>query len=426
MKTEERIKKIKNNWFYSQNLLFLTISTHSIIQNENISVPFRSGKLRIEYSDLLCSKLSDEFLEEALKIEVFRILLLHPYSRKPLNCKDGVLLLASDVTINQLYKSKFKTSGVEFLIFQAKRFKTLKYPLGKIWSGTEEEKFFMKNLQINMQTEFLQTIDDLTFEQWYKKILFLVEKTSIGGGENSGNSENVENFQIPSGSETELWEENAEIQAEIKNQIIKAQIDNGFGETGGTLKRKLAESVDFSFDYRKALTKFRQNIVSSHRTLTRMRPSRRFGFSQMGSRYNRKANVLIAVDVSGSISDESFNNFYKAIKNFFFLGIIEKLDLIFFDVNLKNSKPIRFSKNINLSNIEGRGGTNFQIPVDFFESHNSEYSGMIIFTDGEGNPPELHKKLNILWILENQISYEKSKNWIQNQCNNSATFLKLV
>ena len=102
-----------------------------------------------------------------------------------------------------------------------------------------------------------------------------------------------------------------------------------WGETGGNLQRALAQDVDFSFDYRRALTKFRANIVSANRRLTRMKPSRRYGFSAMGSRYERKADILIAVDVSGSITDESFARFYHAIKNFFFLRIIENIDLIF-------------------------------------------------------------------------------------------------
>ncbi len=425
MNTEERIKKIKASWFYSEPLLFSAISTHLILNNENLSVPFRTGALRIEYSNLLCQKLNDKLLEEALKIEVFRILLFHPYSRRPANCKGGVLLLASDITINQLYKSEYKTAGVEYFIFQSKRFKNLKYPLGKKWAQTDEEKFFLKNLQFDEKTQNLTTIDDLTFEQWYKKILFLIQETSIAGSENAGSTENLENFSIPGDEETELWEENTEAQNKIQNQILKAQIENGFGSIGGKLTRKLEENTDFSFDYRRALGQFRQNIASNVRNLTRMRPSRRFGFLQMGSRYEKKANVLIAVDVSGSITDESFEHFYKAIKNFFFLGIIEKIDLIFFDVNLKNSTPIKFTKNIDLTQIEGRGGTNFQVPIDFFAQKTALYSGMIIFTDGEGPIPKLLKPLNILWILDNRLSYEKSKGWINSLPKNKATFLPI-
>ncbi len=155
-----------------------------------------------------------------------------------------------------------------------------------------------------------------------------------------------------------------------------------------------------------------------------MRPNRRYGLKAMGSRYERKANILIAVDVSGSITDESFEHFTHAIKNFFFLGIIQNIDLIFFDVNLKNTTPIPFRKKISLEQIKGRGGTNFQPVMDFFYEHKADYSGLIIFTDGEGNIPHvLGNKNNILWILESRLAWEKNHQWINTLPGNKSTYL---
>lgn len=390
----------------------------------------RSGKGRIEYSSQLLEKATDSILEKYLKVELYRIVLMHPYSRQPVNAMKNILLLASDVTIYQNCKKEFFNqkksqtafclNGVEYLKSLAARFANSENPLGEKWNGTEELQFFLKNLVIAPRTGELMLIDKLTFEQWYKKILFLIKETSIGGEQAGTNSA----FTQAGNQASELWEENQEIQAELENQIQKADSEEGWGGLGGDLKRQIKEQGDFSFDYRRALTQFRQSIVSANRSLTRMRPSRRYGFKAMGSRYDRKANVLIAVDVSGSITDESFGNFYHAIRNFFFLGLIEKIDLIFFDVNLKNTKPIPFTKNINLNQIKGRGGTNFQSPLDFFSLHFSEYSGLIIFTDGEGEVPKLEcQKKNILWILDSRLSYEKSRNWIDSLPGCKSTYL---
>ena len=144
-----------------------------------------------------------------------------------------------------------------------------------------------------------------------------------------------------------------------------------------------------------------------------MRPSRRYGLKAMGSLYERKANLLIAVDTSGSISDESFGHFTHAIKNFFFLGIVEKIDLIFFDVNLKNTTPVSFGSKAVPEKMQGRGGTNFQPAINFFENHRHEYSGMIIFTDGEGEIPKVKNSCEILWILDSRRVWEKSRQWIR-------------
>lgn len=427
---EKKIKTIISSWFFTHPLLYSVYCTHSLVENNNLQIPMRSGKGRIEYSSQLLEKATDSILEKYLKVELYRIVLMHPYSRQPVNAMKNILLLASDVTIYQNCKkeffaqeksqSAFCLNGVEYLKSLAARFVNGENPLGEKWNGTEELQFFLKNLVIAPRTGELMLIDKLTFEQWYKKILFLIKETSIGGEQAGTNSA----FTQSGNQASELWEENQEIQAELENQIQKADSEEGWGGLGGDLKRQIKEQGDFSFDYRRALTQFRQSIVSANRSLTRMRPSRRYGFKAMGSRYDRKANVLIAVDVSGSITDESFGNFYHAIRNFFFLGLIEKIDLIFFDVNLKNSKPIPFTKNINLNQIKGRGGTNFQSPLDFFSLHSSEYSGLIIFTDGEGEVPKLEcQKKNILWILDSRLSYEKSRNWIDSLPGCKSTYL---
>ena len=425
--TERRINKIIKDWFIKEPLLFSAVTTHHTVLNDSLSVPMRTGNLCIEYSNVLTENLSEDELSDLLKIEVYRILLKHPYTRQPHKANPTALLLASDIVISKYFVplSKIETAGVVFLKSLAWKFSTLDYPLGKKWADTEELKFFQRNLQIDRVTGLLKTIDDLTFEEWYKKIIFLIRETSAGGGEFAGEGALFDYDLSAITESSELWKEDENAAAQINDKIKKIEIQEGWGETGGNLQRELQGDVDFSFDYRRALSHFRANIVSAERHLTRMKPSRRYGFKAMGSRYERKADILIAVDVSGSITDESFNRFYHAIKNFFFLKIIEKIDLIFFDVNLKNTKPVKFTSKLNLQEITGRGGTNFQVPIDYFLENRSKYDGMIIFTDGEGAAPKIDVSAAVLWILDSRLAYEKSRWWIESLPENHATFLPL-
>ena len=434
MTSENRLKAIIKNWFITEPLLFSVVTTHHLVLNDELTVPMRTGRQCIEFSEVLTNELSDAELTDFLKIEAYRILLKHPYARQPYKANRTALQLASDLIIAKYFTppSGIETAGLVYLKSQAWRFSTLDFPLGKRWADTEELRFYQRNLQLDRKTGLLKTTDDLTFEQWYKRLLFLIRETSAGGGEASGAGA-LSDYDLSAVTESsELWQEDENAENQIDDKIKKAEIEEGWGETGGNLQRRLAEDVDFSFDYRRALTKFRANIVSVNRRLTRMKPSRRYGFSAMGSRYERKADILIAVDVSGSITDESFARFYHAIKNFFFLKIIENIDLIFFDVNLKNTRPVKFTKNFNLAEITGRGGTNFQPPIDYFLENRSRYSGMIIFTDGEGEVPKMtgsdggHTGVaasSILWILDSRLAFEKSRWWIESLPGNSGTFL---
>ncbi len=428
MTSEKRLSAIIKNWFITEPLLFSVVTTHHLVMNDALTVPMRTGRHCIEFSELLTKELSEPELTDFLKIEAYRILLKHPYARQPYKANPTALQLASDVILSKYFTppSGIETAGVVYLKSQAWRFSTLDFPLGKRWADTDELRFYQRNLQVDRATGLLKTVDDLTFEQWYKRLLFLIRETSAGGGEASGAGA-LSDYDLTAVTESaELWQEDENAQNQINDKIKKAEIEEGWGETGGNLQRQLAEDIDFSFDYRRALTRFRANIVSVNRRLTRMKPSRRYGFAAMGSRYERKADILIAVDVSGSITDESFARFYHAIKNFFFLKIIENIDLIFFDVNLKNTSPIKFTKNLSLSEITGRGGTNFQPPIDYFLENRSRYSGMIIFTDGEGEVPKIkHSTGNsaILWILDSSLAWEKSRWWIESLPGNSGTFL---
>ncbi len=423
------IKNIYKEWFYSNPLLFAILSSHNLVENSSLNLPFRVGQKRIEYSKKVLDGLSKEKIELYLKIEIYRIILQHPYKRKPYNCKNAILTIASNLVIYFLIKREnpamveeienLDLKGINFLKGQAAIFQNTENPLGEKYKNSEEEKFFKRNLQLDRKNNQLICQDSLDFEQWYYKILFLVKETASGLG-----LAYSQDYLNDGGEESQLWEEDDLACQEI-NQTIENQKDSGsFGENGGQEQRIIEEICDFAFDYKKVLTKFRQNIVSANRKLTRMRPSRRYGFNCMGSRYERKANILIAVDVSASITDQSFNNFYRAIHNFFFLGLIEKIDLIFFDVNLKNTKAITFKNKIDLKEIKGRGGTNFAPPLDFFTENKNTYSGMIIFTDGQADIPAIKgKNNNLLWILDSRKAYEKNGKLIENLTGSFVTYL---
>ena len=431
MDVSKKIEQIKRSWFFCEPLLFSVAAHHSFVPHNTLQTPLRCGRKMVEYNPDLCCTLSQQELEESLKIEMLRVVLGHPYARQPENPKLGVLLLASDITLyqsmelnrpNRYIQHVELLSGVKFLQMMSGRFALSEHPLGEKWAESDEEKFFLRNLQTDRITNLPLVVDHLSFEQWYRKILFLIQETSAAGTVNAGSSDMT--GLLTNDQAAELWEENQEAQEEIKEQVEKADNDSGWGGLGGTESRSLREAADFSFDYRKALTQFRQTIVNASRSLTRMKPSRRYGFKAMGSKYDRKAHLLIAVDVSGSITDENFGNFCHAIRNFFFLGMIEKIDLIFFDVNLKYSKPVPFSRKIDLDEIQGRGGTNFNIPFDFYMEHRDQYSGMIIFTDGQGDVPEIHgNKNNVLWILDSRLAFEKCRQWIGTLPGNKSTYL---
>ena len=147
---------------------------------------------------------------------------------------------------------------------------------------------------------------------------------------------------------------------------------------------------------------FRTSIISNSLKLTRMRPSRRYWWTQMGVIHPYISKLLIAVDTSGSISRDDLSRFFSVINTFFTYGI-PNIDVIQFDVEIhfpllslkKASKEIK---------VLGRGGTDFQAVLDYYKEH-KEYDGLIIFTDGYASIPEIPPNRKILWVLRDIQCY---------------------
>ena len=72
---------------------------------------------------------------------------------------------------------------------------------------------------------------------------------------------------------------------------------------------------------------------------------------------------------------------------------------------------------------KGRGGTDFQAAIDYYEKSDT-YDGMIIFTDGYALKPRIIRKKRILWIMTDQWSYKENKDWIKKINGSSITWIK--
>ena len=258
----ERIKKISEEWFLTEPLLFVVYCSHELCENSEISVPMRTGNRKIEISPQILDKTSDEMLEEYLKIEIFRILLKHPYQRQPPFAQKALLTMASNVTIADVYdipkEIKDQMDGTEILV-----------PKG------------------------------LCFEEYYSLL------KEIPLPKTNGTIPNL-NAQI-----SELWEEDDESCCAINDLIEVALANSTWGSIPGQMQSLIKAGLKVDMDYRKMLSAFKTSVISSKRYLTRMRPNRRFGFNAMGNRYKLATNLLIAIDVSGSVTDRSISFFLR-------------------------------------------------------------------------------------------------------------------
>ena len=356
---KERIAKITERWFLSEEPLFSVFCTHRVVENRDMKCCARVGKGLVEVNPVLCEDLSDRELEERLRVEVIRILLKHPYDRQPDGCSTTARALGSNCVI--------------------------------------ADSYYLHHIEMDNPQDF-QLPSHQHFEYYARRIQQLLPQSQWGqDGEPDENSDIAANWQQD------------ELMAAQVNEVIRNV--KAWGSMPGGLVEQIIASTKARVDYRKILAGFRASILSEKRKLTRMRPNRRFGFDAMGSRYDFTTRMIIGVDCSGSISSKDLKNFYSTINRFFKYGI-KQIDVVQFDTQLGEVQTLlKASENIK---VTGRGGTCFQPFIDFVAKH-PEYDGALIYTDGYAPQPKVPATMHtpLCWVLRSERELKEHETWMR-------------
>ena len=363
---QERYTHILERWFITEPPLFSVLCLHELVQNTQMSCPLRSGRKKLEYNPDIVREMSDDGLEEALRAEAVRLLLKHPYERRPEGCSQKAMGLGSNLVVGDNYK----------------------HPRFRIETP---EDFGLKT--------------GMSYE-WYAR---MVEQQNESGGQggDDGDDDGQQSMSDKHRDLAELWDED-ELTVQMINEVINTT--KSWGSLGGNFAELLQASVKAKINWRNIFAGFRASIISSKRKLTRMKPNRRTGFDNMGSVRRFDTKLLVAVDVSGSISTESLKYFYGVINSAFRYGF-ESIDVIQFDCGVRAVHNLK--KVIKDVAIVGRGGTSFQEPIDY--AHENGYDGLVVLTDGYAPEPTIPDgfRTGILWVCENESCLKQHKKWME-------------
>ena len=404
MTARERIQQEAEQWFLTEPVFFTVYCSHRLTMNANMLCPLRTGKGRIEYNPTVIDALQDNQLKDLLKVEMIRILLQHPYARQPLGCKPMMLQTASDMVISPAYKFSWVdlAKPEDFGLPKGQYYEWYANRLNEMAVHHDGDAPSEGNSDTNeQQGEDISAPSVGQSDQSQD-----LQPASLGtDGEDSGENDNG-GGESKEADYTSLWEED-QFQARQITDLVQSTTQ--WGSLPGNMVELIKKAAEGKIDYRGALRTFRSSILSQKRRLTRMRPSRRFGFDQMGSHYDFTTRLLIAIDTSGSVGSEELGRYFRIITTFFKYGI-QEIDVLMFDHEVQG-EPITFSeakKNKQEFIVKGRGGTNFQAPIDYVKE-NPNYDGLIIITDGYAPTPDVPPFLRakILWVIDNEKSYKQ-------------------
>lgn len=239
------------------------------------------------------------------------------------------------------------------------------------YDGKSSEEIYddlMKNIQkISMDDLIEMMIDD--------------HLDSESDGDNDSNDDGQKKGKRPSMSS----EERERVRQEVKQAILNAAQGADAGSIPQGVERMIRQFTNPIMPWRELI---QTNLTSAIRTdFSWMRPSRRGWHSDAimpGMTPGEEIDVVISLDMSGSISEKQAQAFLAEIAGMMASFDGYKLHVFCFDTDVYN--PADFTSE-NMDTIEsytpaGGGGTDFDVIFSYLKEHAIEPKRLIVFTDG--------------------------------------------
>ncbi|MEL1134451.1 VWA-like domain-containing protein [Desulfitobacterium sp. THU1] len=199
----------------------------------------------------------------------------------------------------------------------------------------------------------------------------------------------------------DLWEDSSEIDAKTLQEFTEQYIAQA---QKGSIPNYL-ENLISSFKNNKGelpwnlyLKRLMGSVESNNKkTVTRRNRRQPQRLDLRGQLRSHKANIIVALDISGSISDLEFNQAVQEV-----LAIVRnyhhEITIVECDSEIRRVYTIKSAKDIK-ERINTRGGTRFTPVFEYANEH--KVNLLIYFTDGRGEEKlqTLPKGYKTLWVI---------------------------
>lgn len=196
----------------------------------------------------------------------------------------------------------------------------------------------------------------------------------------------------------ELWAE-----SEGDKEILKEKIRRSVNEAAKKAKEAGKMSAEHTHlvdrlnykakDWKSDLKRFAARAVETMLVQSKKKRNRRYGIMYPGVVKEELLHIGVALDTSGSISDEALCQFMAEVAN---IAKYATVTVVEADSEVKNSYLFDPKKKYE---VKGRGGTAYQPAFDYFTKQ-TEVDGVIYFGDMDCFDEQLIKpKYPVLWAI---------------------------
>ena len=225
------------------------------------------------------------------------------------------------------------------------------------------------------------------------------------GGEGQPSDGSPGSFDDHSG-----WSESGDSPAqEAANQMAKerlkqamkeaaqeaSQSAKGWGTMSSAVKQEIIKRLETKVDWKKVLRYFIKTSQRASRRSSVKRINKRYAYIHPGKKTQRQAKIAIAIDQSGSVSDDMLSAFFGELNK---LAKLAEFTVVPFDTEVDDSNVYVWKKGQNKKAERVMyGGTCFNAPTDYVNAHS--FDGVIILTDMEAPKPK-RCKAQRMWMTD--------------------------
>ena len=249
---------------------------------------------------------------------------------------------------------------------------------------------------------------------YYKKLQELKQEKDKNG--TCGNEpmdkllDDIENGNVPDHGTWEEFDDLSEAEKKLidkqiqkvlsdaKEQTIKKR-GNIPGEIEGVIT--IEEIVAPKFDWRGYMRRFTGVSTKVFTKKIRRKENRKFPESP-GLKLKMKQHMLLGIDTSQSVNDDELLEFMNEIHHIYKAGV--DITIIQCDTSIKSIEPYKGKPEIT---ILGRGGTEFDPVLEYYNDNNKKYTSLVYFTDGECYT-RVKPKGHVLWVLSERSEMNES------------------
>ena len=203
-----------------------------------------------------------------------------------------------------------------------------------------------------------------------------------------------------------LPEANKQLMVNTINNALKLtaeQVAKGRGTIPGEL-REIIEKINTKkpevFNWKAYFRRLLGSIYDVNIRSTRRKESKRFA-GNAGIQHKKKVSIMVAIDTSGSVSVKELQEFFSEIDYVFKAGA--RVTIVECDSTINS---ITEYDGKHLPEIKGRGGTDFNPPVEYYKKHIKDYASLIYFTDGEAPMPD-SKPAGMVWVISSRGRHQE-------------------